>query len=159
MMRKRFFIRLFVIATVCLGLQSCLEQTLELTKIKLSVTVDESAVVEKEDQRQAVIKDDMGSKIVIQRLDRSQVSDTEIGKLVLSTGEKKGLQLKQMKTKPIMGSSVTGSYVYATRKDSLYVIAGFVGDDSTDGYLMTVTGDKDLDYTVFNVVQTASYMK
>ncbi len=154
----KYIVVSFLAFAMCLVFQSC-EQTLELTKVKLTVTVDESAKVEKEDAKQAIVSDDMGTRIVIDRLDRSQISDKEIGNLILSTSEKLGFQLKELKTKPLLKSHLTGSYVYATKGDSLCVIAGFVGDESTDGYLMTVKGDKSYDYTVKNCVEEVDYKK
>ncbi len=158
MKKNNIFSLLVVACTACLALMSC-EQTLELTKMNLKVTVDESAVVEKEDSRQAIIKDDMGNKIVIDRLDRTHTSDVEIGNLILSTSEKLGFALKGMKTKPILKSKVTGSYIYGTSGDSLLVVAGFIGDGTTDGYLMTVKGDKDFDYTITSVAEEVDYLK
>lgn len=107
----------------------------ELSKLGLSIEVDTSSEILVNTNREAVLRDFTGAVIHITHLDRLQNDDAEIGKLVISTAKDQGLELSAIKVVRLNEHNISGVYLRGTSNDTLVLVGGFIGQQSTDAYL------------------------
>ncbi len=134
----RLFFSLSTLSLLVLLLQGCATTEYavkDLPKLGLSIEVEESSEVLVNTTREVVLRDFAGSIIHISHLDRLQNDDAEIGEQVIATAKEQGLELSSLKAVRLNEHNISGVYIRGVRNDSLVLIGGFIGLQSTDAYL------------------------
>ena len=129
----------------------------QLSKIKLTVAMDESAQFIVNTGHEVVLRDDAGVVFQITHLDRMQYDDAGIGRQVIATAQEQGFSPSELKVERLDANNISGVYLAGKKGDSLVVVGGFIGRESLDGYLSVFHFPEGVSEVVENVMRSITY--
>ncbi|MDD7317801.1 MAG: hypothetical protein SOZ80_08090 [Prevotella sp.] len=140
MKQKLHIIYIIYTAAVALLLSSCTSMVELATPLGISLSVDETAKLDRINANKVRIKDDYGQTVMLHRIKREQLSDEDIGRAILDSARAHGMDLKTVEPKKIAADGLKGVFIIGNGK----ILSGFIAEGTADGYFMDISYDNSL---------------